>query len=400
MKSLVSKSIIFSSALLISYGCNTAEFAGKQRAKQPGSVEAVSCKVSPQVVLPGEQVTVTISGASNYGGRFQQKITGPKTSTQNILIKTDAGYTLQSGLANTFVFNEQGDYTVTLSEIDYNAGIDSSCKFKVFKECPVGTERVGSNVAFIIDNSGSHGKSDCPGAKEVVADNGQVSYQCNAETNREIAVNYATAMLGKAGEAGGKAISHVATAIFPERSKVSSGYVLGKSGWVDSSDGLSAVSSDLKVLRTPAGMTPYGDGIEAAKSLFQSSPDTSKRNVVIFVTDGYPTDQDPYWSMLKAQNLKKDYRAEIITVMVSQGDKASLIAKHKDFIKGIEESSNSPWYVTEYGSYDEYFGDLLGNSSKKGLLEEMSDQIVNVSKASELKKAFESLIQEKALSCE
>ena len=106
-------------------------------------------------------------------------------------------------------------------------------------------------------------------------------------------------------------------------------------------------------------MTPYGDGIEAAKSLFQSSPDTSKRNVVIFVTDGYPTDQDPYWSMLKAQNLKKDYRAEIITVMVSQGDKASLIAKHKGFIKGIEESSNSPWYVTEYGSYDEYFGDLL-----------------------------------------
>jgi hypothetical protein len=394
MKSLKSKSFLISAAFVISYGCNTTQFAEAPRGKSAGSIEAVACNVSPQVVLPGEKVTITVTGASNYAGRFKQEIAGPGTVTST-LVKGANGYGLQSGQANEFSFDKQGNYTVNLSELDYNAGISASCKFKVFRECPVGSERIGANVAFIIDNSGSHGASDCPGATEVKADNGQISYKCNAETNREKAVNFAVQMLKTAGQAGGKASSHVSTAIFPQKDKVSSGFVIGKSGWIDSTNSTSGIKDDLKLLRSPAGLTPYGEGLEAAKVLFSSTPDTSKKKVVIFVTDGYPTDQDPYISLQKASASG----AKIITVMVSSGDKGTLIDTHKQKLRSYGDNTN-PWHASAYGSYDEYFTDLLGDSSSQGLLEKMSDQVVNVSKTSELKNVFESLIEEKALSCE
>jgi hypothetical protein len=200
MKLSLLKLSIISGSLLISYGCNTTEFADSSKKKPAGSIEAVSCSVSPKVVLPGKKVKVSINGGSNYRGRFEQKVVlSGSLIHRQVLSKQISGFLPEDGLPNEFVFNEQGDYEVQLSELDYSSNLSTTCKFKVYKECPVGTERVGANVAFILDNSGSHGKSDCPGSKEIKKDDNTVAYTCNAETNREKAVNYAVEILGQVG---------------------------------------------------------------------------------------------------------------------------------------------------------------------------------------------------------
>lgn len=397
MKSQIQKKLIIAGALISSFACNTAEFSDGRKGKKPGSIEAVSCSVSPRVALPGEKVTVTVTGGSNYKGRFEQVLTGP-VGYSDILVKTDGGYVLQNGNLNEYTLNKQGTYKINLNEIDYNSNLSTSCEFKVYKECPVGTERIGANVAFILDNSGSHGKSDCPGSKEVKKEDGTVSYVCNAETDREKAVNYAVEILGKVGASGGKAKSYVSMSSFPASNNPISGYDLGKSGWSDASSDPSKIKPDLAVTRKPYGMTPYGEGLKSASKLFSGVPDYNKSKVAILVTDGYPTDRDPYLSAVKARELKAQ-GVKIITVMVSEGSKESLVADHKKFLQGLGSESN-PWHVAEYSSYDQYFGDLLGNSSKPGLLAEISNKVVNVSKASELKAAFEDIIGEQAISCE
>ena len=90
---------------------------------------------------------------------------------------------------------------------------------------------------------------------------------------------------------------------------------------------------------------------------------------------------------------------KIITVMVAEGSKQSLIADHKKFLTELSDEVN-PWHHPGYTSIDQYFDYLLGGETREGLLKEMSDDIVYVNKSSELEKAFDSIIGEQAISCE
>jgi len=378
------------------YGCNSAEFSQQRGPKSKGTIEQVSCKVMPSVVIPGEAVSVAISGASNYKGRFEQTVAlEGAVISQQIISRQEDGYRPADGQPNQFTFNKQGNYQVELREIDYNAGVSASCSFKVFKECPEGTERVGANVAFILDNSGSHGKTDCVGSKKTSKADGTVAYSCSEETNREKAVKYAVDILAKVGESGGKASSFISMASFPN--SAISGYQIGKSGWTEAAS--SALSEDLLVTRKPYGMTPYGEGLEATERLFDLTPDLEKAKIAIFVTDGLPTDKDPIFAMEKAQALKAN-GVRVISVLVSPNDNDELISNHKSFINKIGGEDN-PWYSIDYTSSDDYFDYLLGNGDNlKGVLDNMSDQVIYVKEAKQLKDTFESIISEQAISCE
>jgi hypothetical protein len=178
---------------------------------------------------------------------------------------------------------------------------------------------------------------------------------------------------------------------------VISGYDLGSSGWVNSSTESSKIAEDLKITRAPYGMTPYGEGLSATEALFASTPEISKPKVAIFVTDGLPTDQDPYISLQKANSLKAS-GVKIISILVSSKDKNSMITEHKSFLEGIG-GEEKPWYSPDYTSYEQYFSSLLGDGSKEGLLVSMSDDVIYLKDSSELKNAFDSIIGEQALSC-
>lgn len=389
--------IVFSSTYSF-YACNTTKFAEQRGGKQRSGIEGVSCTASPAVVLPGEPVTISVIGAGNFAGRFEQTLSGDVTAKSVLTRSQNNTFLPENSATNQYTLSKQGDYTVTLADIDFQSGLTASCGFRVYKECPVGTELVGANVAFVLDNSGSHGVSDCPSPKKVEKD-GAVSFTCGSATNREKAVNYAVDIFSRVGEKGEKAKSYASVASFPSKSNGETGYDLGKAGWIDTNAAKDALSKDLQITRTPYGTTPYGDGIRSAGKLFETAPDKEKSKVVIFVTDGYPTDRNPSASRKSAENLRAS-GAKVVTVMVTGKEtEAKLVEQHKSFLRGDE--GDSLWFSDNYSSYDDYFLDLLGDGgSNPGLLNSISDQVVRVEDSSQLKVAFEDIIEEQALSCE
>lgn len=389
--------VVLGLAVIGAGACNTTEFVDRKSPGKRGSLDPVSCTAAPSVVLPGEPVAVTISGGVKFGGTLTQTVSGPETS-EMVLIKGGSGYVPRSGGLNEYNFNTQGDYVVTVEDSERKYGLKASCSFKVFKPCPTGTEAVGANVAFIIDNSGSHGGSDCPGVKSTKDENGRTLFECTGKTNREKAVEGALSILENVGKSGGRSTSYVASAVFPK--DFTSGSVTGRAGWVDPSANMSSVLEDMKIVRKPLGLTPYGEGLKAADRLFGNLADTSKDGYVIFVTDGFPTDRDPAASLELAQSLRAK-GVKILTVMVTNAvSEEKWLSDHRAMMNQLIEKGDGWYNKSRFTTDDAYLTSLLGKDGRSGLLDTMSDQVVRVENSDKLQSTFESLIKEEALKCE
>ncbi|MCY4380667.1 MAG: VWA domain-containing protein [Proteobacteria bacterium] len=374
--------------LLSPVACKHANFADDSEYEELG---ALACGVSPAVVNPKAPISISVSGIPKYSGRIQQVIQGPENANVN-LVQKNGTIRREDGTPNTFTFEQEGNYQVTLKTLDYVNQL-TSCSFKVVDSCPSGTSRVGVNVVFIVDNSKSHRLSDCPNGK--MYGHGQTAVKkCQSETAREKAVSYSISILSEIGKTGGQASSFVAFAHFPRSHQVSV-------RWHNASapTAISSIKNDMKVLRTPAGVTPYNEGLSSALQLLSQITDTSKQKVVVFVTDGYPTDRNPKHTLAVAQQLKQLNTKILSIMMTGKQSQTRLRNKHLENMRTAFIPSN--WLQSYSGTQEQYFLELLGDGSLRypGLLHNMSSEVIYIEDSSLLEQAIDGAVSTNALSC-
>ena len=373
-------------------GCQSAEFRAAYSAPQSLSL---SCSTNPLgAVIPGSPLSIIVGGAKGYKGRIEQKISGPQSSTITLVVSDDGLISREDLAENVFTFSEEGDYRVDLKGLDYNVDLQSSCQFTVFDKCPASTKRVGVNVVFVVDNSYSHRESDCTNPRLLGArdEAGHEKIMCTAKTSREIAVEEAVSVLKDIGHADNQAKSFISFASFPKQSGKSSGK------WYDTSGSVSGLLSEIKVLRTPLGVTPYDEGIQQALKLLASAPDKTKQNVLVFITDGFPTDRNPHRTHTLAKTLGR-LDVEMIAVMVTgERTQPRLRRIHRGFMEGFPKD----WISSRYPNKDAYFLDLLGNgtSQKPGLLQSMTENpVIYINSSRDLRSKINDIVTHKVLSC-
>lgn len=384
--------------LVACLSCKSTHFT--QVPVTPGTL-TLSCETRPAgAVSPHSPLSIIVEGAKDYTGRIEQSITGP-TAPGNVMLVQEGGKVVREDRReNVFHFAQEGTYTISLKGVDYETQLTGSCQFTVFDRCPAGSHRIGVNVAFVVDNSGSHSKSDCPQSQALGQDNaGNKLVSCRAQTHREHAVAYATSILGELGNRGGNAQSYVSFASFPRQGTSASS---GK--WYSASQDYSAFVQELTVLRNPKGVTPYYEGIQAATELFAQIKDQSqarKKNILIFVTDGFPTDKDPRKTLKLAQTLQ-NVGVEIVPVMVTGKDSQSNLRRiHQGY---MEQNFASSWRASHYSDYTSYFQELLGDgtTTHPGLLHNMSSSgsVIYVENSSHLKTKIDGAVTKEALICQ
>ena len=272
--------------------------------------------------------------------------------------------------------------------------------------CPKAGRKT-SYVAFIVDNSESHWQSDCPGKKDLgkhplgKSETDRV-YECVEQTEREKAVSSASDLLASFGTEDSFGESFVSFAHFP----------LGNVGKKESSVKWSDVATEgeefkksLKVLRNPLGVTPYHEGLRSALEMFKAIPQGEEEKaddqtkIIIFITDGYPTDRNPKDTMGLAAKLKTEHKVKIFSVMVTQvKDRSKLIERHQETFKQMGDNH----FDTSYSDFEAYFNDLVGDGTAEnpGLLHNMSDSVDYVKDSSTITSKIDNITKTKALACQ
>lgn len=368
----------------------------------PEEWEPLACHTDPAgAVAMKKPVELVVTGAEGYKGRVQQTITTADGKTHaEFLVLQGGKFTRENGDKNTHTFQTEGTYSVALKAVDYDTNnLTGSCTFTVFNACPKGQKRQGINLAFVVDNSNSHGKSDCPDAKSTGRDGvGNETFRCS-QTNREKAVLYSTRALGQIGLQGNDAISHVGFEYFPLESNsfVPKWY---NATTVYNNPSQSNISREILALRLPKGVTPYKEGLEGGLHLFRKTKASDKKNVLFIITDGYPTDQDPA-AVLQIVDKLKALNVQIISAMVTnEHSQYKLRSQHRSIMRSNFRGSNGkPWYHSRYKSWDAYFLDLIGVKDNEGLLSRMSSQIMYLKHSSSLTEKVNSWVTTKALEC-
>ena len=358
---------------------------------------SLKCSASPSAVSAGKPVTIKISGIPKYKGRIQQVVqnTDKTTTTVNNITLVQSEGKIQ-GNAGTFTPNKEGNYKVTVKTLDYTT-IIGSCGFKVLDPCPQGTSRLGGYVAFIVDNSESHNLSDCPKPRKIGVHplNPQdFLEECTAQTEREKAVEYATSVLGSFGSEDKSITSMVSFANFPNNK--------APIKWMDATTDRSALISQLQILRRPYGVTPYNQGLKSAIQIFRAAPPTSNKTpkILVFITDGFPTDKNPKQTLALASQLKNQHKVKILSVMITgKVSQSTLREKHKAFLREFPLD----WMDSSYQrNHDAYILDLLGDGSAQngGLLKNMSDSLVFVEESNSLGAEIDKITARETLTCQ
>lgn len=274
-------------------------------------------------------------------------------------------------------------------------------KFAIKVPCPKAGRKT-SYVAFIVDNSESHWHSDCPSKKDLgkhplgKSDADRV-YECVKQTEREKAVSSASDLLASFGTEDSSGESYVSFAQFPlgneERSVK----------WSDVATEGEEFKKSLKVLRKPLGITPYDEGLRSALAMFQAipekKPEDEQTKIIIFITDGYPTDSHPKDTLKLAAQLKSEHKVKIFSVMVTQARaRSKLIEQHKNTFKQMGPKP----FDESYSDFEAYFKDLVGDgtSENPGLLHNMSDSVDYVKDSSTITSKIDKITKTKALACQ
>ena len=393
--------VVIAVLVVVLSGCRSTQFV--QGSGDPDRFGQVQCSTAPgEFVYAESAMQVMLTGAITYNGRMEQTISGPEPSKIYLIKKAgETTFSREDGTDNVFTFQKEGKYQAEFTGIDYGADLKATCNFEVIRECPVGQDREGLNVVIVIDNSNSNGLSDCgldyadPPQRQCLNCGSDPSaqqpavplYQCLVKTNREKTVSSVAKML-KDLETQEDAVSHVSFAYFPTM-----GTATFTPRWYTASGEALFSSNDLDVLRRPNGTTPYLEGLEAAKSLFSQMPagTESKGKVVVFITDGFPTDKDPDAVLKLASDLKAT-GVQIVSVIVTQlSHQGVLRQKHRQFMMGFDER----WPKDEV-----YFSKLLGNGAdQKGLLHSMSTWVSYLEEASSLPQEVNKLVSAEAVKC-
>ena len=164
---------------------------------------------------------------------------------------------------------------------------------------------------------------------------------------------------------------------------------------------------ELKILRNPSSTTPYNQGLTNAKALFDLVPDPEKTKILLFITDGYPDDQDPQATLELAQSLK-DQGIKIITLLVtgisSQNSLTPALQLQKQNIIGYIRESSDYQIAAHYNSdLDRFFLDLLGDGTEQnpGLLVKISSSpTIFVTQSEEIPEIAGGLVTAEALMCD
>jgi hypothetical protein len=300
------------------------------------------------------------------------------------------------------------------------------CSVKVgLPICADGKKSIGAHVAFIVDNSNSNSATDCPNPKQIGTFNGANTYQCQGETNREKAVMSSFDILGSvaAREPGNaEATSTVSVASFPTQQSYTDGWKIQTNGWLNAAGAADrqSLAQSMAFSRTPFGLTPYGSGLSAATELFSGVTSDAKAKILVFVTDGEPTDRDPLGVVNQAATIKSA-DVEIITVFITGSDtRAQRKANHAAMLRRFNDASisdgNGPWYTNNISSFDEYIELINGTTQVSDLVSQMSTKsdlncveqggqkcdrlIVEVSDSGSLRSVLETIIKTRAIKCE
>ena len=386
-------------------GCKSDGFTGIHSYESLGKL---NCAVSPLAGHPSKTFDIAITGIDKYHGRIQRVIRTDNSAAEtidNITLIQEPGKPLikeGDGSATTFTPDKSGNYQVVVKTLDY-VDISGSCHFKVLEPCNQGMSRKGGYVGFIVDNSESHNVSDCPNRRIIGTHpynpNDTIS-ECQAKTARESAVDEATQLLGSFAENNPAATSLVSFAFFPNMKNDPRWYNTSKP------EHRALLSTHLQSLRRPLGVTPYDDGLTSGIRIFSSlteqtsSPD--KPRILVFITDGFPTDKNPPQTLKLAKQLKETHKVRIISVMITgKSSQATLREKHKSFVRKFPMRPQT-WMASTYqGQFEPYLLDLLGDgtAAHPSLLANISDQVIYIEDSRSLPRAIDKITADATLSC-
>lgn len=463
------KPVFLSSILLTLLGvsCAEASFSGGAASRSdspsstaPGGNGKITCSAEPSTAKVGDTVAIKIDAREFRGALFQK--VGPAEAfseggpggSESTLSATESGVTLADGSPNWMTDVKEGTTRIEVRFAQSSALADGSCTFTATKDgqpptkpvdpvptptpeprtpgqpeprpgepttdtgsthstnpnipgtpCTPGQESIGSQIAFLIDNSNSNSATDCPSASKTGSFNNTDLYSCGGTTNREKAVLAAFDLLAKIAAdepSHGLAISDLAIASFPTRGDYVAGWKQESAGWIKTdAAGRGLIQKSLSFARNPIGMTPYGSALAAATELFQEAPEAAGRTrVAVLVTDGEPTDRDP--SNVQAQaNALRAQGVQVITLTYN-ATHASREAEHQTMMRRID-GSQAPghWYASRYAKFSDYMQALIGIDGKGGLVETISSsgKATEVQNSAALKDAFLKIIKTQAISC-
>lgn len=289
--------------------------------------------------------------------------------------------------------------------------------------CQPGQVKIGTQIAFLIDNSNSNASTDCPGAMKIGSFGGADTFECGQETSREKAVLAVYDLLKdfSAGEpADGPAGSVVGVASFPTVDDYVSGYKIQTSFVTAKSENRSQMENALKFSRKPFGLTPYLAALSGAEELMKNAANDKRSKVIILVTDGEPTDQSPKSVAIKADSLRAS-GIKVVSVYYNGGmSRSARNATHLEMMSRFEEAYKTRperhWYdQSQFGSFNAYASYLLGDSDNPSLLMRMTSsedpscqdgpgricprKSYEVGNADGLKKAFLDIVKTQAIGC-
>jgi hypothetical protein len=341
----------------------------------PQEATELSCSVDPASVRVGTSPEIKIN-AGDYNGTLRQEIFPSGSTTDAISVSTlvnqDGVWKRSDGQNNGVLIFNPGVYRIDLTAENNKK---TSCELTVAAAgdvCSDDTKPVGTHVAFMIDNSGSNGATDCYMRKDI----DKYRYECSGPTKRERAVYavydylkaFAAQNTGGDTEAKARAASKMAITKFPLDPKIEGDQAFQRNpqsesgdGWFNTSinqqDALTAVMS---FTRKVYGSTPYYEAITGAKTVFASlkDADASKTKIAILISDAEPTDANPELVVKLADELKKN-GVTLITVKLTEASGFGVrLQEHKSMIK--EWDDGSPYYPRDiYGEapqgFDKYF---------------------------------------------
>ncbi len=409
---------------LLAFGCNEAKFkSGAAESRPIPPALSFSCTVKPETAQIGSMVDIAVTSSQPFAEKLFQKIKFGDRSVDHELSAKDGGFQLKDG-PNQFKAEVEGAHTVELRK-SADGPVEGSCSFNVEKSsdpaCKVGEQRIGGNVAFIIDNSYSHSTTDCQDIDRQLWDS-QKRVRCQQATNREKAVLSAFDVLNQISrESGSEDLSTSALAIasFPTRDETVNGMKIHTNGWVMAKAEVRAeIANSLLFTREPVGYTPYGAGMRAAESLFsnQQGLDAQKSKLAVLVTDGEPTDRNPADTSAIAQRLQAS-GVEVVTVFVTSGQtRSQRRSSHIEFLRKEDQNWYSAtkgrdnWYDRRsYQGFESYINDLMGNGTNPQLVDKISSKydqtcqdsadtvcarkIIEVSNSAELEKVFRQIVK-------
>jgi len=279
--------------------------------------------------------------------------------------------------------------------------------------CAPGHHGLGARLAFLIDNSGSNSTTDCPSRTAQSTTNGQTTYVCGGQTNRESAVLSAFDILAKfaadnSADALGASQLHISS--FPSSTDPYAGYVDQTASWVQISGASRGTIADLmKFTRAPAGATPYGAAMTAATNAFKNAPSDGRRNVAILVSDGQPTDRNPAAVLAQANALKQ--QGVTVIVLDYNGAPETSVADDTKQMQAFEASysvdprtgkpNGNHWYTSNYASFGDYIAALLGTSTQPALAQSMtsSGSVISVQNSTALLAALNGLVSTSTVAC-